>query len=488
MKYVPALYNNTSLIAFGTVLIVAIVAIAIIALIQPKFDHMKWLSRRRLNGICLGIGLIIGLCMASCNDFKVFDELDTSNQWYWHASYLIAGLSNLCITILLVGFALLIPFRLVVNIYAFTHYKNQKKKFGELSLIYAIFGLIAIGVCLLMYPLSNTFLSESTSSRFSLCSTPLATINPDGSAVAFQAKPTIYIVGSYVLVSLLKVKTLNFTFWFSIYFVIATILAITLVCLAKQYQWNKFDQAVKVIDKCVTKINGYLGIVTTIFTFIAIIACLMIQPAGTGLRFALILILMTILWFIIWGVDFIWVLANRHMTAKEFVEYSKHAFIITTKKPIHDKFMDDLVAHPKFNHLKGNTNEKQIIYNMFVTSIYSIIIVAYLGFSAGPLHTNHYYAAVNGIYQLKHFELWQHIVYWVSLYCLGYVLALLYSFKHNDGGSFRMMLSGAAPWIHSGYNTGILNYFNTYIDKLAMFSSYTTYIALNSHWKHKHFI
>ncbi len=217
MKYVPALYDNGSLIAFGTVLIIVIVAIAIVALIQPKFAKMKWLSRRRLNGICLGIGLIIGLIMASCNGFKVFDELDTSNQWYWHAAYLIAGLSNLCITILLVGFALLVPFRLLINIYEFGHYKNQKRKFAELSIVYAIFGLLAIGVCLLMYPLSNTFLSESTSSSFSLCSTPLATSNPDGSAVPFQAKPTIYIVGSYVLINLLKVKTLKFTFWFNLF-------------------------------------------------------------------------------------------------------------------------------------------------------------------------------------------------------------------------------------------------------------------------------
>ncbi len=243
----------------------------------------------------------------------------------------------------------------------------------------------------------------------------------------------------------------------------------------------------KIMDKCVTKINGYLGIVTTIFTFVAIVACLMIQPAGTGLRFALILILMTILWAIIWLMDLIFIMCKRQMGVKQFLEYTKHAFILTTKKPIHGNFMDDLVEHPKFNHLKGSVNDKQIIYNMFVTSIFSIIIVAYLGFSAGPLHTNHYYAAVNGVYQLKHFALWQHVVYWVSLYCLGYVLALLYSFKHSDGGSFRMMLSGAAPWIHSGYNTGILNYFNTYIDKLAMFSSYTTCIALNWKWNKKQF-
>ncbi len=63
---------------------------------------------------------------------------------------------------------------------------------------------------------------------------------------------------------------------------------------------------------------------------------------------------------------------------------------------------------------------------------------------------------------------------------LGYGLAFIYSFQHDDGTDFRMVLSGAAPFIHSGYNTGILNYFNSYIDKLAMFSSYTSYISLKS--------
>ncbi len=488
MNYTPVFYDNPSLIAFGTVLIILTVAIAVIALIQPKINCLKWLSRRRLNGICLGVGIIIGLSMAACNNFQVFDELDTSLKWYWHAGYLIAGLSNLLITILLVGFALLLPFKVLVNVYQFSTYKNQGKKLAELSLMYLVFGTLAVLVCLLMYPLSDTFLSESTSSNFSLCSSPLSNVNPDGTLTPFQAKPTIYIVGSYVLVNFLKVKTLNFTFWFSIYFVLSLVISIVVVWLCKHYVPSKFDTVMKGFDKYTSLINNYLGIFTIVFTFIAIIACLMIQPIGTWLRFALILILMSVLFIAIWLIDLCVVLARKQMTCKEFIKFSGHAFKITTKKPIHANWVNDLVEHPKFNRLKvGSTENKQIIYNMFVTSIFSIIIVAYLGFSAGPLHTNHYYAAVNGVYQLKHFALWQHVVYWFSLYVLGYFLAILYSFKHNDGGAFRMMLSGATPWIHSGYNTGILNYFNTFIDKLAMFSSYTTCIALNWHWNKNSF-
>lgn len=62
---------------------------------------------------------------------------------------------------------------------------------------------------------------------------------------------------------------------------------------------QKLPGVMKVITKISDKSTEYLTIITPVFAFTAITVSLMVQPAGTGLRLALIIILMLILFILI---------------------------------------------------------------------------------------------------------------------------------------------------------------------------------------------
>ncbi len=475
MSY-TSVFNHPSTIAFGVTTIIVILSIVGFSIAQIYCKKLAIINKRRLNGICLITGMIIGICMASTNHFQIFHE-NNNDAIYRDDVYYIAGLANLCISILLLGFLIFIPIKTVLNVNRFSHYENWKNKLLKFSFIYLFYGALAIGVSMLMYPLSFTFLSEKTSSDFSFASTPLSTKIWSQDHTTLITKPTIYVIGSYLLINLLQVKNPYFTLAFFIYLIVNFIIAIIVTKCKKTHQWN---QSFHHMEKANVIIDKVLSVISTIFTFIAIIACIMVQPLGTVLRFCLILILVTILFLCIFSSNVFWVWCHRGIKTKEFFIQSKEAFVIVLKEPLQKDFIQCLKKNHRLNCYESK-QEEQMFYTIFITAIYSIIIVAYLGFSAGPLHSG-YLNYVNADNEVIHkpFHLWQHVIFWISLYIIGYGLSFLYSFQHDDGADFRMMLSGAAPFIHSGYNTGILNYFNTYIDKLAMFSSYTTFISIKS--------
>lgn len=113
-----------------------------------------------------------------------------------------------------VGYLIALPFKLITNFYQFTIFKHPKQKFLKMVGFYAGFGLLAIAVCLLMYPLGPTFFQYS--SDFSLHPTPLVhnqpLVNSNGVITGFPQKPTLFIVANYLLIKIFKIKTLIFTF------------------------------------------------------------------------------------------------------------------------------------------------------------------------------------------------------------------------------------------------------------------------------------
>ncbi len=240
----------------------------------------------------------------------------------------------------------------------------------------------------------------------------------------------------------------------------------------------------KVITKISDKSSDYLNIITPVFTFNAIITCLMVQPVGTWLRFALIIILMLILFIAIWIIDFIWAWSTGSMELKVFCKTCFKAVKKIAKHPLNDDIVKVLTDDRSFRGFRDFNNE-QSIYNIFVTSIFPVLIVAYLGFSAGPLHCGYYYAGSGATATLTKIKIWQHVVFWLVVYFFGYFLTFAYAFRYYDSMPNKIILSGAAPYVRWGYNTGILSYFNTYIDKLAVLSTYTTYVAIAcKHDKH----
>ncbi len=440
------------------------------------------------------MGAIIGFAVSASNHFVIFDEYDENIGWIRNAIWLVASLTNMCISIFFTGYLLTIPFKILTNIYQFTIFKHPRQKFLKLTGFYAGFGLLAIGVAMLMYVLAPTFLSESTSSNFSYFPTPLLhdqpiqgstpTLDENGRPITFPVKPTLFVIGNYMLIKFFKIKTLKFTFWFSIYMIATIIVSILIIYTFIKVEPSKLPKFMKVVTKISDKSTEYLTIIGPVFTFTAITVSLMVQPLGTVLRITLIIILMLILFILIVLIDFAWALSTKSIKSKSFCKYSFKALKTIAKNPLNQDTIKVLTDDRSFRGFRDFNNE-QNIYNIFVTGIFPIIIVAYLGFSAGPLYCGRYYTIVDGMYKLVDFQLWQHFVYWISLYAFGYLLTFAYAFRYNDSPPARIILAGAVPWIRTGFNTGILNYFNAYVNKLAVLSTYTTFLAIAcKHDKH----
>lgn len=481
MNYVPTFINDGRMISLGIFVILiclALLGLGIAKLIKPQW--WPWLNAKRLNGIGFIVGLIIGLIVAGVNNFALFDEYHVKEQWISHSIFLTMGFVNLCITLLFMGFMVALPLKLMRNVYLFSQEQSFYKKLLRLSGAYAFYGLIAIGVCLLMYPLSNTFLGSDTTSNFSAYPSPLIHDEPD----KFIVKPTWFIIGTYLIINFFKIKTLAFTFWFVIIYFIALILAIVLAIWAKHSFNFNAEYIMKKIIKAADKSGPIIGIFTPVLTFSSIVACLLIQPIGTFLRLALIIILMSILFIAIYGINYVGILSTKTISSGQFFAYTKRAFNkLVIKTPLNEDILKKHLKDDSYAHL--HHVEEEHLYHILVSCIFSIIIVTYLGFSAGPLHVGVYYVKQDGAYVLKHFELWQHIVFWICAYVLGYLLIFVYAFKINDGGGYRMLLSASIPWIRSGFNTGILNYLGFFVDKMAVLCTFSTYLFVGCHREKK---
>ncbi len=471
-----------------------IFGIVVFVFVQRKCPKLKWFTKKRMNGICFLAGAIIGFSVAASNHFAIFDEFDDNFGWIRNAIYLVASFTNMCISIFFTGYILTIPFKLLTNLYQFTIFKHPKQKFLKLTGFYFAFGLVAIGVSMLMYVLAPTFLNETTSSDFSYYPSPLIhnqaiedgkpMFDENGRPIAFPVKPTLFIIGNYMLIRFFKIKSLWFTFWFSIYMITIIITSIFIIYCYTKSSPKRLEKIMEKVTKIADKSTEYLTLIGPVFTFTAITVSLMVQPVGTILRISLVFILILILFVLIVLIDFIWALSTSSLKAKHFWKYSFKAFKTITKNPLKEEIIEVLTDDRSFRGFR-DFNKEQNIYNIFVAGIFPIVIVAYLGFSAGPLYSGAYYTYVDGVYKLVDFQLWQHVVYWVSLYLFGYLLTFAYAFRYNDSPPARIMLAGAVPWIRTGFNTGILNYFNAYVNKLAVLATYVTFLAIAcKHDKH----
>ncbi len=97
-------------------------------------------------------------------------------------------------------------------------------------------------------------------------------------------------------------------------------------------------------------------------------------------------------------------MATKTINNQQYFYCAKKAFhTLVIKAPL----SDDLISkHLKDDSYKNLHNvQEEHLYHILVTCIFSIIIVTYLGFSAGPLHVGVYYVKQEGIYVLKHFAL-----------------------------------------------------------------------------------
>ena len=64
------------------------------------------------------------------------------------------------------------------------------------------------------------------------------------------------------------------------------------------------------------------------------------------------------------------------------------------------------------------------------------------------------------------------------LYFFGYIFMFAYAFKYLDIVPFKVMLWSSTPYIRSGFNTTILLLFNNLINKVALYSTFATFISI----------
>lgn len=72
------------------------------------------------------------------------------------------------------------------------------------------------------------------------------------------------------------------------------------------------------------------------------------------------------------------------------MKFSFKAFKFISKNPLKEDVVKTLSDGRSFRGFR-DFNAEQNIYNIFVTGIFPMIVVGYLGFASGPLYCGEYY-------------------------------------------------------------------------------------------------
>lgn len=452
MKYIPLFNDDYRVIAIGTVSLIIIAVGFFLAIFKNKIPFMKKMYRNNwFNKIMFYIGIIIGISVTASNNFQVFDE--GKDGWIAQSIYLIATFVNLFITIMFISFLLMLPFRFFTNIYMFLTYRRPWQKFWKATWFYFLFASIALLVSALQYFFKDSFFAFA--SNYS--NNPIE-LN--------QAEhPTLYYLANYFLIKIFRVKELPSTVFFIV--AVLAIILIEFLIIKIMYYTNpsKLNKLANISNKIADKVQG-ITCITPIFTFTAILTSLMVQPIATGLRITLVFILMVILCVVISLLNSAYIAINKAINFKQYCSLvyksAKCAFLEKTSSDVLTTFISN---NRKIRGFSSFTKE-QDVYNILVTIIFPLVIASYLGFSSGPLIFN------------PDFKPYEHVIFWFGLLIVGYILLFAYAFKYSNSTPFKMLLSNTAPYIKSGFNTGILSYFNVIIDKLAFFSTFMTFLSV----------
>lgn len=452
MPYNYLFNDDWRLITLGTISLVIIFSCIIICCIHNKVKWIdKWFSRRRMISIMFILALIIGLAISGSNGFKIFKENNESDLWIKHLIYLMATFINIYVTIMFLGFIFTLPFRYFDNFYNFYQYHKPRQKIFKVSMMYFGFGALALLLSCSQYGFGNSFFAFA--SDFSNHPSPLDD----------QTQPTLFYLSGYILLKFLKIKELSFSVIFFVVLLCVIIGEIIILKLLDIYFPKQLSKLIKV-SNYISNHNSAITLLTPVFSFTSMLTSLMVQTIATFLRISLVIILFLSLCLIINFLTGIYAISFKSLTIKLFSNKLYHASKQILKNPISDKLIKNINKHEKFRGFNDFGNE-QDIYNIFLNSIFPLMIVAYLGFSSGPLLD-------------QNFPIVSHILFWVFLYLIGYLLMFAYAFKFSDLIPMKMVLSNATPYIKSGFNSGILSFFNPIINKVSLIATYSIYLAI----------
>lgn len=452
MNYIGIFNNDYRVIISGTVALTIIFIGFVISIFAKKIPFTKkWYTRNRMTFIMFILGFIFGFIIAWINNFKIFDYDNNDFYWIRNLIYLSSSLVRLSFTIMFLGFLITLPFRLFSNFYMFTKYRNPIKKIAKVSMIYFGFGAIALLISCLQYFFKDSFFAFS--SNFSYSSGIL-----DKDSV-----PTIYYICDYTLSNLFKIRSTEFSIYFFISLICLIVIEIIFVKLMNYYAPKKIDKIAKKINK-ISKTTEIFTMITPSWAFSGIAVSLMVQTIATFLRIAVVLLLVLIFAIVVLLLNFIYTMSTRTIQFKLYLSLLKKSAKYIFTNPISDSSINNLSDSKTFRGFK-DFNKEQDVYNIFMTTIFPLIITSYLGFSSGPL--------LNPNFPVK-----DHIFYFAFLYFFGYIFMFAYAFKFLDIVPFKVMLWSSTPYIRSGFNTTILLLFNNLINKVALYSTFATFISI----------
>ncbi|MGL4951490.1 MAG: hypothetical protein ACRC4L_00745 [Mycoplasma sp.] len=432
-----------------------IIAILIVAGMTIFSSKIKFFDERKkitfINSVAVTLGLIIGISISSTSGFKTFDELNTNGYWYSMMIYVMSSLTGFVLTALLLWFLFMLPLRFFSNLYYFTTYKKPLRSFFKISSFYFAFAFLAIGVSMLQYFMKDSFFAFDSAFSYDRIK-----INKD-------FHPSIYIAGRYILSHF--VADANYTFYLIISCVSIMIIQIIFIMIMKNKNPTKLRKMINLSDKIANK-SKIVSHISSVLIFTSITTSLLVQPLGTFIHIALVIMLMLLLLFLVVAFNALYSIIWNKVSFKEY----KKIFLIGIGSSIKTSNFDALLNDVKSKHTyKGfeNLPTKYNSYNIFATIIFPILIVGYLGFTSGPL--------------LYESNLTMHTYFWITLLCLGYIFNFAYSFKSNNITASKLMLGMGAAYVVTGFNTGILNFFNPLINRIANLAAYSSYISFASY-------
>ncbi|MGL4950472.1 MAG: hypothetical protein ACRC4M_01360 [Mycoplasma sp.] len=437
-------------------LLVALITCAIIILLLSVFGHKinfikKSYKRSMVNTFAMILALAIGFSIAISNNFTIFSEDKVSEFWYGYMIYIISGITGSLLTLMILWYLFMLPFRYFSNICLFSTFRKPVNRFWKVTIFYIGFATIAILVACLQYFMQDSFFafdSPYTSDRKPLDPNFHPMFTYVGrfffSFVISEVEYTMYLIGSITLLILIQISYIFYM---------------------KKKDPAKLFKISSFCDKVANKAK-LISYATPILIFFSSLTSLLVQPAATFLNIALVIMLMTILLIVIAFVNIGYSISTRSINLKDYFSVFKVGFRAVVKNVDVDDMLREVRVsncYDGFNKLTSEHNS----YNIFATIIFPILIAGYLGFANGPL--------------LKTSDINIQLSFWLSLFIVGYLFNFAYSFKSNNIAASKTMISIGTAYIVTGFNTGTLNFFNPIINRLANMATFSSYLSLACH-------
>lgn len=448
--------NDPRFIGIFTTIIAIFVITTLTIIFRNKIPIVKkYYTQNRMNGLLFLMGCVLGLFIIGLHGWQSLDENASNELWMMNILYFLSGTNGFILTIMFFWFACMLPIRYFSNMCLFGTFKQPFRKFIKLSLFYTLFASIAIVISTMQYGLADPFFSFDSNFSFSLENTD------------FSAYPAYYVAGQYILSFVLRER------WYTLIF----ISAILLVCIIefivikymRKHKYSSLLNVVKKLDK-IAEWSKFISYTTPILLFVAITLSVSIHVIAAALHLVLLFLMIITLTIVIFAGNAIYAWIMGTTNKKEYKNLIKISISEVRKGNEIISSFNNIKKAKMCKHL-DLIGEEQNIYNIFATIIYSILITSFLGFVNGSLLTSDDWVI--------------HLLFWISLFFIGYLLMFAYSFKYINIISSKLMMATGTFDIITSFNTGILNVFNPFINKLATFASLITLYSIS--FKHAKF-